>query len=135
MLAIHQRELVPHSFNSFQTTLHEYISYLSIKWCGVALHTQAGDEKSIDTYRYFPLSISIAILFSGIDIYIDTNNCIFSPQFLTSFSKNWRKNSTKFPSKCLKICTKVLRICPQISLKFQRNVFKISYNIGKINNI
>ncbi len=42
----------------------------------------------IDTYRYW---------FSGIDIYINTNNCIFFPQFLRSFSKHWRKNSTKFP--------------------------------------
>ncbi len=47
----------------------------------------------IDIFQYRCASI----LFSGINIYIDTNNCIFFPQFLTSFSKKWCKNSTKFP--------------------------------------
>ncbi len=67
----------------------------------------------------------VLILFPGSDIYIAISNCIFSPQFLASFSKNCSKNGTKFLSKFLKICKKVL-ISPQISLKFQRNVFKIS---------
>ncbi len=68
------------------------------------------------------------ILFSGIDVCIDTNNCIFFPQYLASFSKNWCKNSTKFPSKWLKICTKVFCISPQTSLKFQRNVSEFFHN-------
>ncbi len=36
------------------------------------------------------------------------------------FSKNGRKNSKKFPSNCLKICTKVFHISPQISIKLKK---------------
>ncbi len=80
------------------------------------LRARNSDGKSTDTYQYFSL-VLISISITTIEY--------FSHNF-SSFSKNWRKNSTKFPSKCLKICTKVLHIFPQISLKFQRNVFKIS---------
>ncbi len=38
--AIHYRELVPHSFDLFWTTLHKYVPYRSVRWCCVALHTQ-----------------------------------------------------------------------------------------------
>ncbi len=38
---IQYKELVPHSFNSFRTTLHEYVPYRSVRWCCAAVHTQA----------------------------------------------------------------------------------------------
>ncbi len=33
-------EPVPHSFDLYRTTLHEYVPYRSIKWCCIALHIQ-----------------------------------------------------------------------------------------------
>ncbi len=38
---VHHRALIPHSFNAFWATLHEYVPYRSIRWRCVALHTQA----------------------------------------------------------------------------------------------
>ncbi len=68
------------------------------------------DGKSIDTYRYISL-VSISISIPKIAYFFYNSSVVFP--------KIDGKNSTKFPSKCLKICTKGLCISPQISLKFQ----------------
>ncbi len=57
-------------------------------------------------YRINILGILVTKTWAHICTIYPTNNCIFCLQLLLSFSKNWRKNSTKFPSKCLKICTR-----------------------------
>ncbi len=84
--------LVMSIFNQF---FDNQLNRVSKNWFFNRLRSRSSDGKSIDTYRYWKVSISIDTS-SGIDIYIDTNNCIFFPQFLRSFSKHWRKNSTKF---------------------------------------
>ncbi len=40
------RELVPSSFDSFSTNLHEYIPYRSVRWCCVTIHARVKIYKS-----------------------------------------------------------------------------------------
>ncbi len=39
--AVQHRDLVPHYFDSFWTSLHKYVPHRSVRWRSVALHTQA----------------------------------------------------------------------------------------------
>ncbi len=108
LYAIQCKELVPCSFNSFWTTLREYVPYRSVRWRSIALHTQTQnlwDNHCISTnYCLFTNFFSKILNSLGCNVVY-----IFLFKFNPKSSKNYFKISFK---------SKFLRNISVISPKF-----------------
>ncbi len=126
--AIHHRQLVTCSFNSFWTTLHEYVPYRSIGWQWVGLHTPAQDLWDNLCIKKIEEVLTAAVAFQAkIREEILPNFQADKIFYIDQYGINYELHSGHILSFCVEKSTKVL--------SKNLNSFTHCYKFGKLWNL